>query len=195
MVMGLLGTAIVTFLGVYASFSLTSEEERKREAENRERNYISGLKLIYSELTINEEAIDTITTALKNIPDKPSALYENYTFLMQMSKGVRTKNFDTLIGAEAMSEISGRDDVFNCIQKAYYNIEKAISGLSLSREVFIEFKNKDDKTLPQELKGNVSAIITREVKKLDSTLNLIKIAEVRLLGVLSAQGVTFVLDR
>lgn len=194
MVMMLIGTAIVTFLGVYLSFRLTASEERKREDERKEKNYTNGLKLIYSELTINEEAIDILSRALKAMPDAPGLFYENYTFLMEMSKGVRTKNFDNLIGSDSMNEIISNDEVINCIQQAYYNIEKAVSGLALSREVFIMLKDKNPQNIPLEMIQNAKNIISKEAGKTDSTLELIKKAEKRLLDELTLRKVTFTLD-
>ena len=173
----LFGAFVVTFLGVSISLSYSKKSDQDKEKNERERIYLSGLKLLFSELSLDEQHLSVISEAIDTIPDKPEKNYNNFGFLMEMGRTIRTNVFYNLISSGGMDELNKDDELFSKIQMAYYNLQKAIDGISLSREMFKDFSNLPINTIPIKNIMEMKEIIRQESQKIKDSLEMIKIAK------------------
>jgi hypothetical protein len=187
----LFGAFVVTFLGVYISISYTKKSDQEKEKKEREKVYIGGLKLLASELSLNEQPLIPLSEAIDNIPDEPGKFYDNYGFLLEMTRDIKTDVFYGLVSSGAMDEISKSEDIFNKVQQAYYNTQKSINGIGLSREVFVDFANKPVATIPQDWIIMAKGIINNESLKLKRTIEMVQEAKKTIIDELGKYGVTF----
>ncbi len=190
-IIGLFGAFVVTFLGVYISISYTKKSEQEKERKEREKVYIGGLKLLASELSLNEQPLIPLSEAIDSMPDEPDKFYDNYGFLLEMTRDVKTEVFYGLVSSGAMDEISKSEDIFNKVQQAYYNTQKSINGIGLSRELFKDFANKPINQIPQDVIDTAKGIINSESQKLKRTLEMVQKAKKVIIGELGKYGVTF----
>lgn len=188
----LLATLIVTFLGVFGSFYLTKRFENHRDAIQSNSVLESALILLWSELDLSETTFITLTDAYKNMPRNPARYYDQYTFLIEMAKGSKTKVFYNITSTQAISELAKNKSIFNAVQQAYYNIELAINGLNLSKELFIELRNI--KPIPPDLIESSNNIYEKELNKLEQTLTLIVKAKMFIYEELELRGLQFSRD-
>ncbi len=182
-------TLITTFVGVLASFGLSSKFEEKKENKRRQNTYNSSLKLIASELDINQLAMANVLEGLKSMPRTLKQLHSNYQVIVEVASGAKTKAFYSLMSTSAFEEIGQRDDVFNSLQQAYYNMEMTTNGLALSQIVF-----KDYEVLPvltQNMVNKANEMIEKETNKVVNTIGFIQIARELLISKLKKAGVTF----
>lgn len=191
-VIELFGAFVVTFMGVYISINYTKKSDQEKERKEREKVYVGGLKLLASELRLNEQLLPPLNDTIDTIPDNPDKYYDNYGFILEMAHGIKTDVFYNLISSGTIHEISRSDDIFNKVQQAYYNIQGSINGISLSRKVFEDFADKPINTIPQSLIDMAKGIINNESQKLKRTIEMVRVAREEIEKELSAEyGVTF----
>ncbi|GAJ01489.1 unnamed protein product [marine sediment metagenome] len=110
-----------------------------------------------------------------------------------MTKDIKTDVFYGLVASGAMNEISKSADIFNKTQQAYYNIQKAISGISLSREMLKEFKDKPTNSIPGELIVVAKNTIRQGSQKIKRVTKMAKDAREEIEKELGKYGATFTL--
>lgn len=187
----LFGAFVVTFLGISISFAFSKKSDQEKEKKEREKIYIGGLKLLASELSLSEQPLIPLSEAIDSIPDEPNKFYDNYGFLMEMTRDIKTEIFYGLVSSGAMDEINKSEDIFNKIQQAYYNLQKTLNGISLSREVFKDFADKPIASIPQAWIDMAKGIINNESQKLKRTIEMVKDAKKTIIDELGEYGVTF----
>jgi hypothetical protein len=188
----LYGAFVVTFLGVYISLFYSKKQDREKSKEDQEKVYVSSLTLLASELSLNEQPLKALNDAISHLPKEPNKLYENYGFLLEMTKDIKNDVFYNLISSPGMTEISRKFDIFNKVQQAYFNTIKAINGLSLSREVFLNYYDFDITIIPPELIDRASEIVNQEVAKLSRTLEMVQEAKKIIIKELETYKIVFV---
>lgn len=171
----LVGSFIVTFLGVYISFTYAKKQEADKEKRDAESAYVSALKLLASELSLNEEPLKILAQALADIPEAPTMYYENFGFLIEMTKDIKSDVFYSLIASGALEQISRSDAIFNGLQQTYYNLFKTINGLALTREVFHNLQIEPQQIIltANKFKAETLAKVGRTTALLESTKLLI----------------------
>ncbi len=186
----LYGAFIVTFLGVYISISYSKKQESEREEKDRVKVYLGALKLLASELDLNEQPLKTLSQAIYDIPREPDKYYDNYGFILEMTRDIKSDIFYSLIASGSMDEVSKSEVIFNKIQQAYYNTSKAINGIGLSREVFKDYEiNSKLPTFPQWL-AMASGMIKQEADKVKMAQEMVTSAKeeiIKELGKISAK--------
>ena len=187
----LYGAFVVTFLGVYISIRYTKKSDQEKEKNEREKIYLGGLKLLASELSLNEQPLIPLSEALDSIPDEPDKYYDNYGFLLEMVRDVKTDVFYGLVSSGTMGEICKSESIFNKIQQAYYNVQKTINGISLSREVFKDFANISIDKISPDWIDMAKGIISNESKKLKRTITMVQDARKEIERELLEYGITF----
>ena len=178
-------------MGVSISFSYSKKSDQEKEREEREKIYIGGLKLLASELSLNEQPLMPLSEAIDDIPDEPGKYYDNYGFLLEMTRDIKAEVFYSLVSSGTMDEISKSEDIFNKIQQAYYNTQKTINGIGLSREVFKDFADKPVASIPQDWIDMAKGIINNESQKLKRTIEMVKDARIAIEKELKKYGVVF----
>lgn len=188
----LYGAFIVTFLGVYTSISHSKKQEKEKEEKDKTKVYLGALKLLASELSLNEQPLKTLSQAIYNIPPEPSKYYDNYGFILEMTKDIQTDVFYNIIASGSMNEVSKSETIFNKVQQAYFNTSKAINGISLSREIFKDYEaNSKLPSFPQWL-TMINGMIKQEGDKVKKAQEMITSAKEEIIRELSKYGVTFV---
>jgi len=190
-VIGLFGAFVVTFLGVSISFGYSKRSDQEKEKKEREKIYIGGLKLLASELSLNEQPLIPLSEAIDNISNEPNKYYDNYGFLLEMTRDIKTDVFYGLVSSGTMNEISKSENIFNKVQQAYYNIQKTINGIGLSREVFKDFADKPIGSISQDWIDMCKGIIGNEAQKLKRTIEMVQDAKKEIIEELGKYGVTF----
>lgn len=188
----LYGAFVVTFLGVYISISYSKKQESEREEKDRENIYLGALKLLASELDLNEQPLKTLSQAIYNVPNEPEKYYDNYGFILEMTRDVKSDVFYSLIASGSMDEVNKSEVIFNKVQQAYYNTSKAINGIGLTREVLKDYEiNSRLPTFSQWL-AMVSGMIKQEADKVKRAQEMVTSAKEEIVKELNKFGVTFI---
>lgn len=168
----LVGAIIATFLGVYVSFGLTISEDYEKELLTTKKIYSKNLKLLRSELSLDLQNTEVVCSALETMPRNPSQYFNQYSFLIELSKSIKTVHFNTLIGSTGMDEIADNDELFNAILEAFYNIELFVVSLNVSRNALTDKELLND----PRLRENYENIINGGILKAKDTARFIRIA-------------------
>ncbi len=187
----LFGAFVVTFLGVYLSLLFSKKQQEEKNKKDNEAIYTGSLKILASELDLNKDTLTILHQAISNIPDNVGKLYDNYEFLINMSKVVKTNAFNNLISSGGFLEISKNDEIFNKTQQAYFNMELATNGLLISQNVFADFKNIPGDKIPNEIKVHSMGIVKKEKDKIRRSLIMVKNAKLQIIKELKNFGVVF----
>ncbi len=188
----LYGAFVVTFLGVYISISYSKNQESEKEEKERNKVYLGALKLLASELSLNEQPMKTLSQAIYNIPPKPDKYYDNYEFILEMTRDIKTNVFYSVIASGSMDEVNKSELIFNKVQQAYYNTSKAINGIALSREVLKDYEvNSKLPNFAQWLEL-ISEMIKQEANKVKRAQEMVTSAKEEIVKELNKYGVTFV---
>lgn len=128
---------------------------------------------------------------LKSMPRIVPKLYNQYIFLLEHGKSIKRDSFYGIITSGGMNEISKNDNIFNALQQAYYNMELAMSGLSLTGEIYKDFDGVKTENVPSDIVNTMFVILDKEIDKLGRTVEFIEIAKHIVFEYLSDRGVTF----
>lgn len=170
MLIELLGSFVVTFLGVFASYSYSKKLEKESSDAEKQDLYTSSLELIASEMSLNEQTLQGLKEGITTMPHTLTQLASSYDMLIAVAKDIQTKAFYGLISSGGMQEITKNHDIFNAIQQSYYNLQKTISGLHSSREVFREYHQLT--TIPQVIAKQAETIIAQESDKIERGIGM-----------------------
>ncbi len=185
------GTFIATLLGVYISLYYSRKRDRERDEKQNQKIMLGYLKVIWSELDINEDVLKFLYEGLKTMPRIVTKLYDQISFLIEHCKGLKNKAFYGSISSGAISEISTDNDIFNNIQQAYYNTELAQNGLNLTTQAYKDLANPQFvKNLPEQEKLAFE-ILNKEIEKVSRTIELVEKAKKTIFNYLKKEGVTF----
>lgn len=186
-VIQLYGGFVAVLVGVYIPLA----EAKKKERQEERRRMIASLKLIWSELDINEIVMRNILLGLQTMPRKIDQMYDSVLFVLNVAKDLRTEAYYGAISSATIMTISESDAIFNSLQQAYYNMQLTESGLSMTADVYKEYYQKNLATIPQEFKAQVLDIHDKEIKKCVSAITFIATAKKISGAYLSKTGVTF----
>lgn len=189
-----LGTFAATLVGVYISISYDKEKEIKRAEEESKKILIASLKIIYSELDLNSISLRHIVDGLQNMPFILPRLYDMYQFVIIAAKPLKAEAFYSIIGSNALHEITQDNDIFNAIQQAYYNMKRFVDGLDLSRETYKDVMDKQEKNIPLELVERLRLIHDKEIEVAIRAQKLVNKAMDVIRDYLMANGVIFSID-
>lgn len=186
-VIQLYGSFIAIFLGIY----LPLAEAKKKETQEEQRRMVASLKLIWSELDINEMVMKNVLHGLQTMPRRIEQLYDNSLFVLNTTKDVVNGAYYGSISSGTMNKISEHDDIFNSLQQAYFNTHLTVRGLNSTAEVYKEYDHKNPATIPANLQQQAMEILDKEIEKAKSAIAFIATAK-RISGeYLAKRGVTF----
>lgn len=189
------GAFVATFWGVYFSLYYSKKEEKEKEAIISKKIILGTLKLIYSELDINNIYLKNVLDGLISMPRSLAQLYTQLSFIIDRSKGIKSNALYAAISSGDMHEISKDDLIFNAIQQAYYNIDLGLNGLSLTLNIYKDFVNIDEERIEQALKEKAVTILDKEIESIGRVIGWVKKAEKILHEYLTSQGITFTIDK
>ena len=188
------GAFTATFIGVFVSFHLSEMLDEAKEIKNDERILDSNLKLIWSELDINKLVVKAIIDGIESLPQNITEYYECYKMLIKHSNSIKTGMFYGSVASGAMDEIAKKDDIFNALQQAYYNLNIGISGLIVSQEMFKDYRKKDLQTIHPTDLIILKELVVKESNKMKGVIEFITTAQNNIEKYLNAKGVTFKTD-
>lgn len=185
------GAFVATFLGVYFSLYYTKKQEKEKEERDSNKVFLGSLKLLWAEMDLNGKAVKNILEGFKSMPRIVPKLYNQHIFLLEHSKSIKTNSFYGVITSGGMNEISKNDNIFNALQQAYYNMEMAINGLTLTGEIYKDFDGIKAENVPSDIVNTMFLILDKEIDKLGRTVDFIERAKHIVFEYLSDRGVTF----
>lgn len=170
------GDFVATVIGVYWSIYLTNIKAHEDDQKNREAILLGSLKLLYSELDINEMNLESVAEALRVMPLKITEFFGNFTLLEPVILGLKTQAFYGVISSGDMREITTEVDIFNPIQQAYFNMDLFKSGFVTAKIIFKEFKN-DTPYITVYERNQCLSTLNNVKENIDKILKIIKIAK------------------
>jgi hypothetical protein len=188
----LAGSFVVTFFGVLLSFNYSKKLDHTNDFHRREKIYRYSLKSVASELIFNNQCLQILQSAIIDIPRNPDKLYRHYGLLISIANDIKFDVFNGLIASGAMEEVSDKDEIFNKIQAAYYNLYKSINGLKVSSEVFIDYDGVDLDKIPLSWIEMAYGIVDKETEKLCRTNEMTKDAVNKILIELKEYKIEFI---
>lgn len=188
------GAFTATFIGVFASFHLSKRFDEEKETKNNERILNSNLKLIWSELDINKLVIKAIVDGIESLPQNVTEYHECYKMLIKHSNSLKTGMFYGSVASGAMDEIAKKDDIFNALQQAYYNLNIGISGLIVSQEMFKDYRKKDLQAIHPTDTIILKEFAVKELDKMKGIVEFITTAQDNIEKYLEPKGIVFKTD-
>lgn len=186
------GACVATFLGVYISLSYSRKQEADKKEEDRRKVYLGALKLLASELSLNEQPLKTLSEAISNLPPEPSKYYNNYGFLLEMTRDIKYDVFYSVIASGSMDEVSKTETIFNKVQQAYFNTIKAINGISLSREVLKDYLEVSRTPAFPVWLERITGMIEQETDKIKRAQQMVTSAKEEIIAELKKYDVSFI---
>lgn len=188
------GAFTATFIGLFVSFHLSKKLDKEKETKNNERVLDSNLKLIWSELDINRLVVEAIIDGIESLPQDVTEYHECYKILIKHSNSTKTGMFYGSVASGAMDEISKRDDIFNAIQQAYYNLNIGVSGLIVSQEMFKDYRKKNLQTIHPADIILLKEFTIKELNKMKGIIEFIATAKDSIEKYLGPKGIVFKTD-
>lgn len=193
LIISVYGGFVATMLGLYVSLYYTREREKDQEKEINKKIMIGSLKLLWSELDLNSRSLKNLVKGYTEMPKIHEALYDNFTFLSTYCEGIKFQVFYGLISSGDMNEISKKDDIFNALQQAYYNLELMLNGIKMTSLIY-----RDLDSHPKPTSTDIElcwGLLEQEISKGKRTLEFVDKAKSVITDYLTEQGVTFTENR
>jgi hypothetical protein len=188
------GSFVATLFGVYLSLYFSKKQDRQNTAEKIQQTMLGSLKVIWSELDINEEILRNLNDGLKNMPRNITKLYEQQSYLIEHVKALKYKAFYSTMSSGAINIISNHPDIFNDLQQAYYNLEMTQNGLNLTNQAYKDLIDLKFAEQNPELVAAAFSMLYQERLKVDRTIAMIVKAKKSTSKYLKSKGVIFTIE-
>lgn len=185
------GAFVATMLGVYFSLYFSRWQESEKTKKNEEQAMLGSLKIIWSELDINEDIFNNLKSGLEDMPKISTNLYTQQSYLIKYCSGLKSKAFYATMSSGTINIIANHQNIFNALQQAYYNIELTQSGLDLTNEIYRDLADKEFAAQNPDIVRNAFDMLTKEIKKVKRTIQMISEAKKITFDYLVSKGVTF----
>ncbi len=188
------GGFVASLVGIYWSFAITNWQTAKERKTERDKVLLASLKLIYSELDINEKNLKDARGGLETMPFEINNLFDGFEFLKTVVDSLKSPAFYGTIVSGDMKEITLNPQLFNPIQQAYFNMEIAISAFNTSRMSFKDYSSIRPDLLTQVDTIQCAERLANLKLNWDRALNIIDKAKQILSKYLTDHGVIISVD-
>jgi len=189
------GGFIATLIGVYWSFHLSTQQAEADKKKERKRVLLASLKLILSELDVNEMNLKDVRQALDTMPQQVNTFYDSFTMLQTIVSSLKSQAFYGSIFSGDMREITNESKIFNAIQQAYFNMELSISAFNTVTFSFKSYSEVRDSNLSEDDKNQCQKNITNTKNNLDRLLVIVNKAKQEVKSYLENHGIKIGLDK
>ena len=187
------GGFVATLIGVYLSLLVTTEQSKHAEKRKKHSILLSSLKLIYSELDINEMNLQMIQETLDDYESDIASYYDDFTMLNTTLSTLKDKAFYGLIASGSMEEITTIPKIYNSIQQAYFNMGLTVNGFNATRLIFKGFKNSKKSITAKEKEMCINQLELFK-KRLSSQIGIIIRAKKEITTFLIKNNVSISID-
>ena len=176
----IVGTFLATSFGVFLTFRIQNEIDKKHEMHA----VISNIKLLYIEINKNREIMNALCTGLASIPNG-NGTKDVANVLIKHSENISNAVFLSLVDSGDIKFIAKQEDayLFNLIQQNYSIVEELLAKL---RTAPVIYPNESEQQYLDSMLREISNQANKLLKMFNTNTNCIK-------DYLEKNNVTFVI--
>ena len=185
------GTFTATLFGVLLSLYITLDLNQELEKNDNLKIMLGNLKVLWSELDLDETILKQLEDGLVSMPRVVSQLHNQTSYLIKHSINLKSKAFYATMSSGAINIISTNNEIFNDLQQAYYNIELAHGGLVLTNETFKDLAKPNFAAQSPGLVKMAFDNLDGDIDKIKRTISMVRKAKKSINSYLLKYGVVF----